>query len=106
MQLDSPPLDDVEAADASQNLRAIASLLGVDPSGHQQLAAPLLAPLQQQLTSVLQALPPSFFAPLLPPDSLSKEQVHPQHSSPVPAQVLPTIKPCATCASSLNGMCI
>ena len=90
MQLDGPPLNDLEAADASQNLRAIASLLGVDLSGHPQLAAPLLAHLQQQLASVVQALPPSFFAPLLPPGSLSQEQVNPQLSSPVLAQLLPS----------------
>ena len=75
MQLDGPALDAVEAADASQNLKAIASLLGVDPSGQHQLAAPLLALLNQRLTSAVQALPPSFFAPLLPPGSLSSAQV-------------------------------
>lgn len=76
MELDEP-LDAAEAAAASEQLRAIARLLCVSAAGsqQQQQAAPLLATLTQQLTGTLQSLPESFFAPLLPPGSLSAEQV-------------------------------
>ena len=62
-----------DVCEASQQLCAIARLLDVNPGSVH--AAPLLSAVNKRLLVMLQALPESFFAPLLPQGSLSADQV-------------------------------
>lgn len=66
-----------DACEVSQQLCAIARLLKVDTGSEH--AAPLLSAVNERLPVMLQALPESFFAPLLPQGSLSADQVHSAH---------------------------
>ena len=75
MEVDAAPVDAAEAAAASEQLRAIARLLGVAAGAGQLQAAPVLAAVSEKVGGMLESLPQSFFAPLLPPGSLSAGQV-------------------------------
>lgn len=98
MDVDVPPVDAAEATDASEQLRAIARVLNVPTGAGQQHAAPLLAAVNEKARSMLESLPHTFFAPLLPPGSLSTEQVclATLHALLFPA-CGPVLGPCGTC---------
>lgn len=71
-EMRAAPMPDV--CEVSQQLCAIARLLEVNTGCEH--AAPLLSTVNKRLPVMLQALPESFFAPLLPQGSLSADQVH------------------------------
>lgn len=62
-----------DVVEVSQQLCEIASLLEVETHGG--CAKPLLSAANERLPQILQALPESFFSPLLPQGSLSPDQV-------------------------------
>ncbi|BDA45617.1 probable protein FAM98A [Coccomyxa sp. Obi] len=70
-EMRAAPMPDV--CEVSQQLCAIARLLEVDTGSEH--AAPLLSAVNKRLPVMLQALPESFFVPLLPQGSLSADQV-------------------------------
>lgn len=72
-------MHDPAAVELSRGLRTVGELLEVSPppgvSGGFPTAAALVGSLKEGLSAALAALPPGFFAPLLPPGSLDAQQV-------------------------------
>jgi ATP phosphoribosyltransferase regulatory subunit HisZ len=64
--------DSGNAAEISQQLHALASLLGI--SGEFQQAEKLLDSINQGVAAKMKALPQAFLEPVLPEDSLSDAQ--------------------------------
>ena len=67
-------IGDSEALALSNELRAIARLLGIEDGGH--LAAPILEAANLAMSRIMPSLPQTFFQPVLAQCSLSSEQVH------------------------------